>query len=117
MKISFCILTIILFPLLMSCNKEENIDFNPPENIEHINYYVKYEASCNSKYFGNVMKISVKTESGTQAFEGGDLFLKHLDQSTKVLTAKSIVLTPPIQVHIRKLLSIYTFVKRKNLLP
>ena len=56
MKISFCILTIILFPLLMSCNKEENIDFNSlPENTEHINYYIKYEALCNSKYFGNVI--------------------------------------------------------------
>ena len=75
MKISFCILTIILFPLLMSCNKEENIDFNTlPENTEHINYYIKYEALCNSKYFGNVMKISVKTESGTHAFEGGRSF-------------------------------------------
>ena len=75
MKISFFILTIILFPLLMSCNKEENIDFNtPPENTEHVNYHIKYEASCNSKYIGNVMKISVKTESGTQTFEGGRSF-------------------------------------------
>ena len=46
----------------------------------------------------------------------GDLFLKHLDQSTKVLTAKSIVSTPPIQAHIQKLLSIYTLVEKKNLL-
>ncbi len=61
----FLVTTVLLF----GCSKSET-----EINIETAQYYVKYEASTNSKYIGNIFSVSVNTDKGIQTFTGGHTF-------------------------------------------
>lgn len=55
--------------LFLGCNKSET-----EINIKTANYYVKYEATTNTKYSGTVLSVDVNTAEGVLTFKGGKVF-------------------------------------------